>query len=116
MTRIMQRLSGKVCVIVGAGSEIAAAVADRLTAEGGTVIGIDRHHHEIGDHCIIADMSEETAVEAAYAEIRDAHGKVDVIYNNAGLVDPTDLSALDTSVETMDRVFAANFTTAWLSC
>ena len=41
---------------------------------------------------------------------------MDVIYNNAGLIDRNDHSALDLSLEAWSRVLTANFTTAWLSC
>jgi NAD(P)-dependent dehydrogenase (short-subunit alcohol dehydrogenase family) len=43
-------------------------------------------------------------------------GRIDVLFNNAGLNDPNDHLALDMTLETWERVFAANLTTTFLSC
>ncbi len=110
------RLDGKICVIAGAASSIGQAVARRLEREGGTVIGIDREVHAVGSLRINADLSIEAEVRDVFARIYDEAGRIDVLYNNAGLVSPDDKSALDTSSDTLDRIFAANFRTTWLSC
>ncbi len=110
------RLAGRVCVIVGAAGAIGEAVAKRLANEGAVVVGIDRREHAVGTLSLQADCSIETEVEGVFARIHRETGRIDVIYNNAGLVDPADSSALDTTVETWNRIFAANLTTAWLSC
>jgi NAD(P)-dependent dehydrogenase (short-subunit alcohol dehydrogenase family) len=111
-----RRLAGRVCVIAGAGGAIGEAVAQRLRAEGGLVVGIDQKPHEIGDLSLIADLTVEDAVRDSYARIHRELGRLDVIYNNAGLADPADRSALETSPEVWNRIFAANLTTTWLSC
>lgn len=110
------RLAGKVCVIAGAAGAIGEAVAKRLTGEGAIVVGIDRLDHAVGALSLVADLSIESAVQDAFARIHHEAGRIDVIYNNVGLVDPADSCALDTTVETWNRVFAANLTTTWLSC
>src|ERR1700677_761880 len=111
-----RRLAGRVCVIAGATGAIGEAVGQRLQAEGGLVVGIDQKPHEIGDLSLIADLTVEDEVRDAYARIHRELGRVDVIYNTAGLADPADRSALDASSEVWSRVFAANLTTTWLSC
>ena len=110
------RLAGKVCVIAGAAGAIGEAVARRLTAEGAIVVGVDRRDHAVGELSLVADLSIEPEVQDAFARIHHETGRIDVIYNNAGLVDPADSSALDTTIETWNRVLAANLTTTWLSC
>ena len=110
------QLQGKVCVIAGAGGAIGRAVADRLAREGATVAGIDRQDHAIGALRAIADLAEEAEVRGAFARIHRDARRVDVPYNNAGLVSADDGSALETSVETLDASFAADFRTAWLCC
>jgi NAD(P)-dependent dehydrogenase (short-subunit alcohol dehydrogenase family) len=110
------RLAGKVCVIAGSAGEIGAAVADRLTREGAVVAGIDRLDHAVGALRLKADLSVESEVEDVFARVRQELGRIDVLYNNAGLTDPDDHSLLDTSVETWQRIFAANLTTTMLSC
>ncbi len=67
-----------------------------------------------GGHC---DGQSYGNGQAGRKSLRDRRrGRIDVIYNNAGMVDPADSSALETTVETWDRVLAANLTTAWLCC
>ena len=110
------RLAGKVCVIAGAGGHLGQGVAARLSAEGAVVAGIDINPHTAGSLNLVADLTSEPAVQAAYAEIHDKFGHIDVIYNNAGVIDFSDRSALDTTVEVWSRVMDGNLTTAWLSC
>lgn len=111
-----RRLSGKVCVIAGAAGAIGEAVAQRLKAEGGIVVGIDLKPHEVGALSLIADLTVEDEVRDAYARVHRELGRIDVIYNNAGGSDLADRSALQTPPEVWNRIFAANLTTAWLSC
>jgi NAD(P)-dependent dehydrogenase (short-subunit alcohol dehydrogenase family) len=116
MTEIAKRLDGKVCVIAGSASVIGQAVAQRLAHEGGTAIGIDRESHAVGSINIQADLSVESEVVEAFARIHREAGRIDVLYNNAGLISADDKSALDTGTDTLDRIFAANFRTTWLCC
>ena len=51
-----------------------------------------------------------------FARVHDDFGRIDVLYNDAGLNDPSDHSALDISLKTWQRVFAANLTTVFLCC
>lgn len=88
------RLAGKVCVIAGAAGAIGKAVARRLTSEGATVVGVDRRSHAVGALSLVADLSVEPEVQDVFARIHHETGRIDVIHNNAGLVDPADSSAL----------------------
>ena len=114
--RDTRRLLGRVCIVAGVMGEMGEAIAKRFAEEGGIVVGVDRSSHAIGDLCLIADLTDETAVEGAYARVSDKFGRVDVLYNNAGPVDPDDHSALDTTLDTWNRVIASILTTSWLSC
>jgi NAD(P)-dependent dehydrogenase (short-subunit alcohol dehydrogenase family) len=49
-------------------------------------------------------------VRDLYARVGDELGRIDVMFNNAGVNDPRDGSALDISLETWSRVQAANLT------
>jgi NAD(P)-dependent dehydrogenase (short-subunit alcohol dehydrogenase family) len=110
------RLADKVCVITGAAGAIGAAVAARLEREGATVAGVDQREHAVGALSLQADLTDEEQVGQVFAQIRDALGRIDVLYNNAGLSDRSDHSALDLPLATWDRVIAANLTTAFLCC
>ena len=112
----MTRLAGKVCVVNGAASEIGQAVAARFASEGAVVIGVDRAEHGIGEPAIQADLADEPAVEAMYEQVVRGHGRLDVIYNNMGLMDPGDRSALEVSLPTWRQVQDANLTSIFLSC
>ena len=110
------RLFGKVCVVNGAASPIGRAIADRFTHEGGFVVGVDKVEHSVGEHAIQADLADEDCVEATYREIVRECGRLDVIYNNMGLMAPADGSALDISLTTWMDALNANLTSIFLSC
>lgn len=110
------RFEGKVCVVNGAASAIGRAVAERLAAEGGTVAGVDVLEHDAGETSLRADLSDEEQVITAYADIHSRHGRIDVIYNNTGQMDPQDTSALNLDVDTWQRVLSANLLSTFLSC
>ena len=112
----MSRLADKVCVVNGAASEIGQAVAGRFASEGGVVVGVDKAGHSVGEHVVQADLADEPQVEAMYQEVVRRYGRLDIIYNNMGLMDRADRSALDTSLETWRRVHDANLTSIFLSC
>ncbi|WP_428378246.1 SDR family oxidoreductase [Lichenicoccus sp.] len=116
MARQNGRLQGRVCVAAGAVGALGEGVARRFAAEGGIVVGIDRKQHAVGTLALQADLADEEQVRAAHGRINRQLKRVDVIYNNAGLVDPADHSALTSSVETWNAILAANLTTTWLSC
>lgn len=110
------RLAGRVCVVAGATGDMGEAVVRRFTQEGGIVVGIDRCPHTSGTLSLIADLMDEAAVEQAYACVAAKFGRLDVLYNNVGPIDPEDHSALDTTLATWNRVLASILTTTWLSC
>jgi NAD(P)-dependent dehydrogenase (short-subunit alcohol dehydrogenase family) len=110
------RLAGKVCVIAGAAGHIGEGVAERLAAEGALIAGIDLKPHAVGELSLEADLTSEPVVQDAYAQVHGKFGRIDVIYNNAGLIDFADRSALETTMEVWSRVIAGNLTTTWLSC
>jgi NAD(P)-dependent dehydrogenase (short-subunit alcohol dehydrogenase family) len=111
-----RRLDGRICVVTGVVGVLGEGVARRFSEEGGVVVGIDRKEHAIGTLALQADLADEEQVRDAYDRVNDELGRVDVIYNNAGLIDSEDHSALETSYETWQRVLTANLTTTWLSC
>jgi NAD(P)-dependent dehydrogenase (short-subunit alcohol dehydrogenase family) len=110
------RLAGKVCVVNGAASEIGRAAAERFAGEGAMVAGVDLAEHDVGDPAVQADLAGEVQVEAMYEQVVRRFGRLDVIYNNMGLMDRGDRSALDISLETWRRVQDANLTSIFLSC
>lgn len=110
------RLEGKVCVITGAAGGIGGASAQLFAEEGAIVVGVDLREGAPGDLSLTADVSDEAAVEEMYRRTREAYGRIDVLFNNAGWVPPEDGSVLDTTVETWQRVQDVNLKSVFLCC
>jgi NAD(P)-dependent dehydrogenase (short-subunit alcohol dehydrogenase family) len=110
------RFQNKVCLINGAASMIGQAVAGRFAGEGGLVVGVDRGEHSVGELALQADLTDEAQVEAMYDRVVAEYGRLDVIYNNMGLMDRADHSALDLDLDTWRRVQDANLTSIFLAC
>jgi NAD(P)-dependent dehydrogenase (short-subunit alcohol dehydrogenase family) len=112
----MSRLSDKVCVITGAAGGIGNATAAAFRREGARVVGVDLVEHAIGELSLRADLTDESSVEALYQRVRDELGRIDALFNNAGISPTDDASALDTTIEAWERVQAANLRSVFLCC
>ena len=110
------RLEGKVCVITGAAGGIGAETARLFGEEGAKVVGVDLNGGAVGDLAIQADVSDEEQVRAMYAQAREQLGRIDVLFNNAGISPNDDVSVLDTSVEAWQRVQDVNLKSVFLCC
>lgn len=103
-------------MVNGAASTLGGAIARRFASEGGVVVGVDRDEHAVGQLALRADLTDEAQVENAFRTAHERFGRIDVIYNNMGLQDREDHSIVDMSLETWNRVFAANLTSIFLCC
>jgi NAD(P)-dependent dehydrogenase (short-subunit alcohol dehydrogenase family) len=112
----MGRLDRKVCVITGAASGIGAESARLFGAEGARVVGVDLEPGAEGELAIQADVTDEDQVRDMYARARDELGRIDVLFNNAGISPPDDTSVLDTSLEAWQRVQDVNLRSVFLCC
>jgi NAD(P)-dependent dehydrogenase (short-subunit alcohol dehydrogenase family) len=112
----MGRLDGKVCVITGTASGIGADTARLFQEEGAKVAGVDLSDEAVGDLTIQADVTDPEQVEGMYARAREEFGKIDVLFNNAGIAPDDDASILDTSVEAWDKVQSVNLKSVFLCC
>ncbi|MDE3134760.1 MAG: SDR family oxidoreductase [Acidobacteriota bacterium] len=112
----MNRLQDKVAVITGAAGGIGLASAELFAAEGAHVVGVDLLEHEVGELSLQADLTDETAVIELYRSVRERLGKIDVLFNNAGISPTDDDSVLITGVDAWDRVQDANLKSVFLCC
>ena len=112
----MSRLVDKVCVITGAAGGIGAATAARFEQEGAIVVGVDLLEHSVGSLSISADITSEDAVVSIYAAARERFGRIDVLFNNAGISPTDDASVVDTALEAYERVQATNLRSVFLCC
>ncbi|HWE59417.1 MAG TPA: SDR family oxidoreductase [Solirubrobacteraceae bacterium] len=110
------RLEGRVCVITGAAGGIGAASAALFEREGARIVGVDLREHSVGELALQADLTDEQAVQDLYARARDQFGRVDVLFNNAGISPTDDASVLDTTLDAWERVQSANLRSVFLCC
>ena len=113
---VAARLQGKVCVITGAASGIGAASARAFAAEGARVVGVDLAPSPDVALAIEADVTDERQVAALYRRVREELGRVDVLFNNAGINPNDDGSVTETSVDVWQRVQDVNVRSVFLCC
>jgi NAD(P)-dependent dehydrogenase (short-subunit alcohol dehydrogenase family) len=81
----MDRLKGKVALVTGAAQGMGFAIARRFLAEGATVIATDvRSQPEVSGWERL-DVTSESGWTRIVAETIAAHGRIDVLVNNAGI-------------------------------
>jgi NAD(P)-dependent dehydrogenase (short-subunit alcohol dehydrogenase family) len=110
------RLEGKVCVITGAASGIGAETARLFASEGARVVAVDIADGAEGELAIKANVADEDAVREMYERAAKEMGRIDVLFNNAGISPDDDASVLDTSLEAWQRVQDVNLKGVFLCC
>jgi NAD(P)-dependent dehydrogenase (short-subunit alcohol dehydrogenase family) len=110
------RLEGKVCVITGAASGIGAESARLFAAEGAKVVGVDVAEGAEGELALQADVTDEEQVQGMYERAKQELGRIDVLFNNAGINPTDDGSVLETSLEAWQRVQDVNLRGVFLCC
>ena len=121
----MNRLSGKIAVVTGAGRGIGQAVAHRFAAESAKVVLISRNPASCGGaadainaefpgscKAFPCDVSDAAAVEACVKEILAEYPTVDILVNNAGIT--KDGLLMRMGEEDWDAVLDANLKGAFL--
>lgn len=110
----MSYLNGKVAVVTGGNSGIGYATAKKLKADGATVIITGRSAEkvsaaaqELGVEGLVADVLDLTAIDAAVAQVKQAHGNIDILFVNAGIFTPAPIGQI--SEQLFDQQMDINF-------
>jgi NAD(P)-dependent dehydrogenase (short-subunit alcohol dehydrogenase family) len=114
-----------VAVVTGGGSGIGTAAAHALAGDGWTVVVAGRRREPLDAvvaagaelagtiDAVPADVTDEVSVQELFDVTVQRHGRVDLLFNNAGMFPPAaDIDALD--LETWNRAVAVNLTGVFL--
>jgi len=128
VTEMGKRLEGKAAFITGAASGIGRQSALRFAAEGALVAVVDVNAdgaaavaNEVvgaGGKAIAlrADVSSEDEVATAVADAEEAFGRLDVVFNNAGIMHSDDGDAEATEETVWDLTMDINLKGVWFGC
>lgn len=112
----MLKLKDKIAVITGGGSGIGLATAQRFVAEGATVIitgrrqdAIEQAIATIGGNIegLCGDIANLADIDRLHTEVRDRHGRIDVLFANAGAGQVTPFA--EVTEEDFDKTVDTNF-------
>ncbi|TNY35686.1 SDR family NAD(P)-dependent oxidoreductase [Thermomonospora catenispora] len=118
----MSRFTDQIALITGGTSGMGLATARLLVAEGAHVVvtGRDRRRldaavAELGERClgVVADVGDAAGVEAATEAVRDRHGRLDIVFANAGTAVFKPFAEITPA--DFDRVVAVNFRGVFLT-
>lgn len=118
----LKGIEGKVAVITGGASGLGEATANRLATEGAKLVLVDIDGDAVaaaaervgGDAIsVTADVSTEDGVASYVQAALDAHGRIDLFFNNAGIEGRT-APMVDADIEWFDKVIAVNLRGAYL--
>jgi NAD(P)-dependent dehydrogenase (short-subunit alcohol dehydrogenase family) len=79
-------------------------------------VGVDLSPDSEGELAIEADVTDEAQVRGVYERVRDELGRVDVLFNNAGINPNDDQSVLETDLAPWQRVQDVNVRSVFLCC
>jgi len=122
------KLLGKVALVTGAGSGIGRQTSLLLAEEGASVVAVDVNEATAattaGDieavggaaTAVQADVASDEACRAMIETAEATYGKLNILFNNAGISHADDDDAVNTAEETWDLTFAINAKGVFLGC
>ncbi len=122
------RLADKVTIITGAGGGMGRVAARMFAKEGARVVvaefgeaagreTVDLVKGDGGEASFVkVDVADEASAKAMVDHAVATYGRLDVLYNNAGVMPEADHSVIDTDVATWDQVMAVNVRGVFLGC
>ncbi|MCB1748240.1 MAG: SDR family oxidoreductase [Gammaproteobacteria bacterium] len=129
----MDRLSGKIASVVGAGQTPGATIGNgratalRFAQEGATVLVVDRDGDSADEtlemivsqggegSVLVADVTDEAQCAAVTATCVERYGRLDILHNNVG-IGAGDRGATTMTTAIWDRIFDTNLKSVMLTC
>lgn len=118
------KLEGQIAIVTGAGAGIGAASTALFVSEGARVIAVDIDPAALSQSSaqgatsdvlnLTADVSKRVDVDRVVSAALDRYGRIDILFNNAGIVPPGKIDAIDE--EQWDRAIAINVKSMYLFC
>jgi 3-oxoacyl-[acyl-carrier protein] reductase len=117
----MGKLDGKISLVTGGASGIGGAISELFAREGAKVVVLDLDLNKAktfaarlsgGAFAVQADVSDEGAVKAAFAEARKVGGEIDILVNSAGIDTTCEVAEMPTDM--WDRMIAVNLRSIFL--
>ena len=112
----------KTAMITGAGSGVGRAVAKALAPQGWSLVLVGRKQQTLdetahglgGDHLVApADVGDPAQVKTVFAKLKDKFGRLDMLFNNAGMGTPA-IPMEELTIEQWQAVVNVNLTGAFL--
>lgn len=122
------RLEGKVALITGAANGMGRVAARLFAKEGAKVVAVDVSGRALSEVVaevkkaggqisgLTADMTQPTDVQRVVQQGMKTFGRLDVLYNNAGIFADDDRSVCETSEEAFERTLEVNAKSVFLAC
>ena len=122
------RLADKVTIITGGGGGMGRVAARMFAAQGARVVvaefaeaagqeTVDLVRADGGEATFVkVDVSNEGSARGMVDHALTTYGRLDVLYNNAGVMPEADHSVTDTEVDVWDQVMAVNVRGVFLGC
>ena len=124
----LMRLTNKTALITGAGSGIGYQTARLFASHGASIVAVDINaesgraaaadiHAQGGEATFVhADVSQAADCQRMIAAAEEAYGKLDILFNNAGISHAEDDDAIATSESVWDMTMAVNVKGVFLGC